>query len=72
MLHTYIETDYAPEVCTLCNGSGCSDGGLCKACGGQGTVLVAQPARICHVCGGAGQSGDGLCRVCGGSGWARF
>ncbi|MDD2439784.1 MAG: transcriptional regulator [Methanosarcinaceae archaeon] len=71
MLHVYTETDYAPEVCTLCKGTGCLEGQKCRACGGQGSVLVAQPARDCPVCGGSGRAGERICRACRGSGWVR-
>lgn len=70
MLYTYIDTEYAPEKCSLCSGTGNDEGGMCEACGGQGNVLVAQPAIICPLCSGSGNPGTGTCRACGGSGWA--
>ena len=60
--------NYAAETCAWCGGSG-SKGGRCSACGGQGSVLVAQPARRCAWCGGSGSKG-GRCSACGGTGWA--
>lgn len=66
----YIDTEYAPEMCIHCKGAGHTEGRTCEACGGQGTVLVAQPARNCSLCGGSGNLEAGTCRVCGGSGWA--
>ena len=72
MLKTYIDTEYAPEKCSLCSGTGNGEGGICEACGGQGNVLVAQPAIICPLCGGSGNLDTGTCRACGGSGWALF
>jgi len=70
MLYTYIDTEYAPEKCSLCNGTGNADGTICEACGGHGNVLVAQPAIICPLCNGCGNFETGTCRACGGSGWA--
>jgi DnaJ-class molecular chaperone len=70
MFHTFIDTEYAPEKCSLCSGTGHDGSGTCEACGGQGDVLVAQPAIICPLCNGAGYLKIGTCRACGGSGWA--
>ncbi|MDD2614430.1 MAG: transcriptional regulator [Methanosarcina sp.] len=73
MLHTYIDTEYAPEKCSLCNGTGYANGGgTCEGCGGQGDVLVAQPAIACPLCSGTGTLENGTCRACGGGGWALF
>jgi len=66
---------YAPEECAWCEGTGrfgeYKD--LCLVCGGQGSVLVAQPARKCPHCNGKGVMLVGefedRCKVCGGSGW---
>ena len=60
--------NYAPETCARCDGSGFYSG-KCSACGGQGSVLVAQPARKCARCGGSGFY-SGKCSACGGTGWA--
>ncbi len=68
----YIDTEYAPEICSLCKGAEHTEDRSCKACGGSGTVLVAQPARNCPLCSGAGCLGTEICRACGGSGWALF
>jgi len=70
MLHTYDDTEYAPERCSHCNGTGHTGDGICEACGGQGDVLVAQPPRICYLCSGSGSLEIGICRACGGSGWS--
>jgi DnaJ-class molecular chaperone len=70
MVYTYVDTEYAPEKCSLCSGTGHAIAGLCEACGGQGDVLVAQPARICYLCGGSGSLEIGICKACGGSGWS--
>lgn len=70
MVYTYVDTEYAPEKCSLCNGTGHAECGTCEACGGQGDVLVAQPARICYLCDGSGSLEVGICRACGGSGWS--
>jgi DnaJ-class molecular chaperone len=67
---------YAPETCAWCEGHGkygqYQD--LCLVCGGQGSILVAQPARSCPQCGGSGITESGefqdRCRVCNGSGWS--
>lgn len=67
---------YAPETCAWCEGSGKFGdyGDLCLVCAGQGSVLVAQPARICPQCGGSGTITVGefqdRCKVCNGSGWS--
>jgi hypothetical protein len=55
--------NYQPETCCSCGGRFAAD---CSACGGAGSVLVAQPARKCASCGGRGLS----CDACGGTGWA--
>ena len=60
--------DYAPETCAWCKGSG-RRWGKCPICGGQGSILVAQPPRICAQCKGTGQKW-GRCSSCGGTGWA--
>ena len=60
--------NYAPETCASCNGTGGYEGD-CSVCGGQGSVLVAQPARNCASCNGTGGY-EGDCRACGGTGWA--
>ena len=64
--------NYAPEICALCAGRGTDIfGNLCKACGGAGSLLVAQPAKKCALCKGKGIDIFGnLCKVCGGTGWA--
>ena len=72
---------YAPEECRSCQGTGnigdIFTGGtlhrraVCEACGGEGSVLVAQPARICATCRGTGGFGGVMyCEACGGTGWA--
>ena len=70
MVYTYVDTEYAPERCSHCNGSGHAGDKVCVACGGQGDVLVAQPARLCYLCGGSGSLEIGICKACGGSGWS--
>jgi DnaJ-class molecular chaperone len=60
--------NYEPETCAYCGGSG-HKAGRCPACGGQGSVLVAQPAQKCAYCGGTGHKA-GRCPACGGTGWA--
>ncbi|WP_410508686.1 transcriptional regulator [Methanosarcina hadiensis] len=72
MVFTYVDTEYAPERCSLCNGTGHAEDKICQTCGGQGNVLVAQPAIICPLCNGSGNLETGTCRACGGSGWALF
>ncbi|MDI9395361.1 MAG: transcriptional regulator [Euryarchaeota archaeon] len=72
MPYTYVDTEYAPERCLLCNGTGHTEGRICEACGGQGDVLVAQPAIICPLCNGSGYLETGTCRACGGRGWSLF
>lgn len=67
-LMVVASVNYAPETCAKCNGSGYKNG-WCNACGGQGSVLVAQPARKCAKCSGSGYK-NGWCNACGGTGWA--
>jgi DnaJ-class molecular chaperone len=65
---------YAPETCAWCEGTGkwgpYSD--ACHVCGGQGSLLVAQPARKCPWCEGRGVVGEDedRCKMCNGSGWS--
>lgn len=67
-----VRINYAPETCAHCGGSGGSNPNYpCSVCGGQGSVLVAQPARKCAHCGGSGGSNPNYpCSACGGTGWA--
>ncbi len=71
-MYAYVDTEYAPEKCSLCSGTGHAVGGICEVCGGQGDVLVAQPAIACPLCGGLGSIEIVTCRACGGSGWVLF
>jgi DnaJ-class molecular chaperone len=65
---------YAPETCAWCRGKGKwgEYGDPCLICGGQGSLLVAQPARQCPWCEGKGVVGEmeDRCKTCGGSGWS--
>jgi DnaJ-class molecular chaperone len=67
---------YAPETCAWCEGTGRygAYGDACLVCGGQGSLLVAQPARKCPWCQGKGsvEAGEFLdrCKLCSGSGWS--
>jgi DnaJ-class molecular chaperone len=65
---------YAPETCAWCRGEGKwgEYGDACLICGGQGSLLVAQPARQCPWCEGKGVVGEmeDRCKTCGGSGWS--
>jgi len=67
---------YAPETCAWCEGSGTYGdyGDLCVVCSGQGSLLVAQPARSCPQCAGTGRitgsEFEDRCKVCNGSGWS--
>ncbi len=76
--------NYKPETCAFCRGVGKvqspGTGNLtsCNSCNGQGSVLVAQPARVCSFCNGTGrvQSAGTLtqtsCNSCNGTGWANW
>lgn len=67
---------YAPETCSWCEGTGkfgeYED--VCQVCTGQGSLLVAQPARKCPWCEGSGLVISGefkdRCKTCSGSGWS--
>ncbi len=63
-----VETQ--PAQCAWCQGQG---GRLfffrCRACGGQGSVLVVRPKRRCAWCRGTGRRFFFRCRACGGAGW---
>ncbi len=65
---------YAPETCAWCEGTGKfgNYGDPCIVCGGQGSLLVAQPARKCPWCQGRGIYGEheDRCKNCGGTGWS--
>lgn len=63
--------NYAAEMCAYCGGRGNSDSHPCRACGGQGSVLVAQPARTCVQCQGRGRKSAYRCSFCLGTGWAQ-
>jgi len=60
----------APEKCAYCGGDGKDFASTCPVCGGQGSVLVVQPAQKCATCGGDGKDFATRCGVCGGTGWA--
>jgi DnaJ-class molecular chaperone len=67
---------YAPETCAWCEGTGKfgAYGDACLVCTGQGSLLVAQPARKCPWCQGSGSADQGefkdRCNLCGGTGWS--
>lgn len=71
-----------PEECRGCDGTSRRSGnrfnpdGSCRACGGQGSVMVAQPPWQCRACDGTSRHEGspfhekGTCRQCKGTGWA--
>ena len=63
---------FAPEICAWCEGSGKYTGQLCHVCRGQGSVMVAQPAKKCPHCRGSGTAENQIdrCGICDGSGWS--
>ncbi len=67
---------YAPEDCAWCGGTGLYGqyNDQCLVCTGQGSVLVAQPARKCPQCKGTGAVMVGefndRCKTCNGTGWS--
>ena len=67
---------YAPEDCAWCGGTGKYGpyNDACLVCGGQGSILVAQPSRKCPWCQGQGAVDAGefkdRCKMCSGSGWS--
>jgi DnaJ-class molecular chaperone len=67
---------YAPEECAWCQGSGKFGpyNDACLVCAGQGSVLVAQPARKCPHCEGKGiilsNEFEDRCKICSGTGWS--
>ncbi len=66
-----LDANYAPETCAYCGGRGTLDSNQCRACGGQGSVVVAQPARKCAQCQGRGRKSAYRCSFCLGTGWAQ-
>lgn len=67
---------YAPETCAWCGGTG-KYGDYkddCLVCGGQGSLMVAQPARRCPRCNGSGVDESSeyhdRCKTCNGAGWS--
>jgi len=62
--------NYALDPCAYWGGSGTVDSNQCRACGGQGSVSVAQPARTCVQCQGRGRKSAYRCSFCLGTGWA--
>lgn len=66
--------NYAPETGAYCDGDGWVLSIFlvkpCPICNGQGSVLVAQPARYCARRGGRGIGGFLPCKACNGYGWA--
>src|SRR2546427_6015052 len=63
--------NYAPETCAYCGGRDNVDANPCRACGGQGSVVVAQPARQCVQCQGRGRKSAYRCSFCLGTGWVQ-
>jgi len=67
---------YAPETCCWCEGTGKFGdyGDLCLVCDGNGSVMVAQPARQCPQCKGSGEDAKSdypdRCKTCKGTGWS--
>jgi hypothetical protein len=68
---TQPNINYEPATCAYCGGRGDVDTNQCRACGSQGSVLVAQPARECVQCQGRGRKSAYRCNFCQGTGWAR-
>lgn len=65
-----VQSNYAPATCAYCSGAGNISGNPCRACEGEGSVLVAQPARECAHCQGKGRKSAYRCNFCRGTGWA--
>ena len=67
---------FAPETCAWCEGSGKFGqyNTICHMCKGEGSVLVAQPARRCPWCRGSGLDDESeqadRCKNCDGAGWS--
>jgi DnaJ-class molecular chaperone len=67
---------YAPETCAWCAGAGKYGdfNDACLVCTGQGSLMVAQPARRCPRCNGSGVDESSeyhdRCRTCNGAGWS--
>jgi len=50
-----LNSNYAPEICQVCRGTGRNSiNDICVTCGGQGSVIVMQPAKACALCNGTG------------------
>jgi hypothetical protein len=65
---------YKPARCAWCKGSGIKTfffiPRLCGACGGYGSILVAEKSPKCAKCRGTGKGTLSRCEVCDGTGWA--
>ncbi len=64
---------FAPETCAWCEGTGrfSQYQTVCHMCRGEGSVLVAQPARVCPWCQGSGKNEEeDRCKNCDGAGWS--
>src|SRR5262249_6788948 len=59
------------ETCAYGGGRGNVDANPCRACAGQGSVFVAQPARQCIQCQGRGRKSVYRCSFCLGTGWVQ-
>jgi DnaJ-class molecular chaperone len=67
-----MDAKHSPETCAWCNGLGEQlDSQRCEVCGGQGSVMVLQPAQMCMECHCTGKTGNNMevCARCHGSGW---
>ena len=67
---TQSSQEHASANCSYCQGTGQVNSEGCRACGGKGNVMVAQPAKVCAHCQGKGKKSAYRCNFCRGTGWA--
>lgn len=70
--HAHHHDSWSLQTCGYCKGMGRDSwGNLCKPCGGDGYVAIANTAVACGNCKGSGKDKWGnFCPGCQGTGWA--
>jgi DnaJ-class molecular chaperone len=67
---TQATENRSPAQCAYCGGTGQVNSENCRACGGDGSVLLPEPHRECAHCVGRGKKSAYRCNFCHGTGWA--